>query len=810
MITAPYNFVPLNEKVVTPYWGPAISHDKPFMEGKSGVLSVEMTAKSPIFVRNGEIGVKDKDGKDVPSPEFNQFGGNYFIPGSSIKGMLRNFIEIITFGKMEDKVNDVKYSVRDFTKGAKDAKIYNPSEISKESNCGWLRYDGRNYYLQPCSRPGRISHKALDKISGNEKMSFYYQQIKNISNDKQKSASAKYTAFPFKKEGHTFKYQNIEEPEDGIGREKYILDDLGQGKKGTIVFTGQPGIRKEEENQGKQYEFIFFDYNNPEICLQRDEEGKPHEIIRNLFHAYYDHDKGQQKEDWKWRKKQLLNGESIPIFYRLKDQSKSPSSSNLLDMGLALLFKTTYKYSVKQSILNFQEKSDPVSPDFADCLFGYIKKTGVNKFDSLKGRVMISHAFAQEGAKPFGEIKKEVLGGPKASYYPNYIRQNIKDSNGAINGHYLTFKDKNGVISGWKKYPVRLSDPITNPAPMVKGKTNEEVTTKFIPLESGTTFTFQIAYHNLRKEELGALISAITFHGNEDFFHSIGMAKPLGYGKISFSIKNEDQAELDSLLKEFECFMNYELAEKNTSWIDSLQVKELFAMSKPSEKGDANLTYQKMDMENRRNDFNEAKKNKLALMDYSKIVGPVSISGKASSQEIESKKQFHAGQESYFLSLGLKGKDDPTLPIKLATKKKLTEAVQFQKEALILQLKEKVAHLKEEISRQKTQKIKDIEQERIEGKRSSPINLDSVKLNSRGFETLEKSMKTFQIKFKDGPLNDEADIKILTGKLKEIYTLLPDKEKTKWKDSSWEENQYYKKISRWLSEELTKRVLQGS
>ena len=259
MITAPYNFVPLNEKVVTPYWGPSISHDKPFMDAKSGVLEIEMTAHSPIFVRNGEIQKKDKDGNEIPSTKFNQFRNNYFIPGSSIKGMIRSFIESTTFCRMDDKVNDVKYSVRDFTKGAKDAKIYDPSEISKESNCGWLRQDGEEYFLKPCSRPGRISHKELDKISGPIKMSQYYQQYNNVKSDNQKSASAKYKAFPFEKEGYTFKHKNIEEPEDGIGREKFTIDETGQGKKGTIVFTGQPGVRKEAENQGKQYEFIFFD-----------------------------------------------------------------------------------------------------------------------------------------------------------------------------------------------------------------------------------------------------------------------------------------------------------------------------------------------------------------------------------------------------------------------------------------------------------------------------------------------------------------------------------------------------------------------
>lgn len=801
-ITAPYNFVPLNEKVVTPYWGPSISHDKPFLDSQSGLLEIEMTAHSPIFVRDGEISKNDKDGKVIPSPKFNQFGGSYFIPGTSIKGMLRNFIETMTFGRMDDKVNDVKYSVRDFTKGAKDAKIYDPSEISKQSHCGWLRFEGGKYFLTPCSRPGRISHKELDKISGHLKISEYYQQGANLKNDKDKSAFYKDYKFQFEKKNILFSHSKSE---PGIGREIYELNSNGT-LKGTIVLTGQPGPRVENKNQGKQYEFIFFDYQKPEIPLANGEDEKPHEVIRNFFHSYYDHDNGQQGEDWKWRKKQLLKGVKIPVFYRLKDHKKEVSTNNLLDMGLTLVYKTVYNYSVKESILNYQKSQPHQTPDFADCLFGYIKKINTTNFESLKGRIMISHAFANSGAKVLAP-RVDVLGGPKASYYPNYIHQELKDGNGTISGNYFTFKDKTGRIRGWKKYPVRNSGVISNPAPVIKGKVNEDVATKFTPLDEGAKFTFQIAYHNLRKEELGALLSALTFHGNLGFYHSIGMAKPLGFGKVSFSIKNDDLVEREALLKEFESYMDYELSNLNTNWLDSPQVKELFAMSKPSEKGDNSLSYQKMDMENRINDFNQAKKDKKALLDYSVITGPVNIQSKANIQEMEKAKTFHSNQAAYFYSLRNHANNDPMVPFKLLSESQIKTTVESKKEELIQKLKDFQLRLKEERAKQAALKIQELDQARLEGKLNNPINLGSVKLNSRAFEALEKGMKVFQVKFKDGPLTDETDIKILSGKLKEIFTVIPDKEKTKWKDSNWEGNHYFKKIVKWLGEELTKKTL---
>ena len=55
MITAPYNFVPLNEKIFYPPWASEDIlkniHDVPFKDGESGVIEVEITAKSPIFIK---------------------------------------------------------------------------------------------------------------------------------------------------------------------------------------------------------------------------------------------------------------------------------------------------------------------------------------------------------------------------------------------------------------------------------------------------------------------------------------------------------------------------------------------------------------------------------------------------------------------------------------------------------------------------------------------------------------------------------------------------------------------------------------
>ena len=55
-INAPYNFVPLSDKIFYPKWSMNVSHDVPFSDGECGEIELEVTAKSPIFIKNNPSG----------------------------------------------------------------------------------------------------------------------------------------------------------------------------------------------------------------------------------------------------------------------------------------------------------------------------------------------------------------------------------------------------------------------------------------------------------------------------------------------------------------------------------------------------------------------------------------------------------------------------------------------------------------------------------------------------------------------------------------------------------------------------------
>lgn len=123
--------------------------------------------------------------------------------------------------------------------------------------------------------------------------------------------------------------------------------------------------------------------------------------------------------------------------------------------------------------------------------------------------------------------------------------------------------------------------------------------------------------HNLRPSELGAIVWALSFGGRENCFHSLGMAKPYGYGVVKVSIigsqmtgNDGSSTDIGSAMDAFIKLMEAEVGE-GKGWASSTQIKSLLAMADPSKAEPATLRYPVLDRS--RNDFAEIKKAKKVL-----------------------------------------------------------------------------------------------------------------------------------------------------------------------------------------------------
>ena len=582
MIKAPYNFVPLENKAFYPSWANHISQDIPFEDGVSGSIEYTIEAKTPIFVRNGYTD------REHPDSTFSKtHDGKFFIPSTSIKGEIRNVLEILSFGKMT-QVQDARFGIRDLN-SQKNPVAYVEGNFyldkMKHVQCGWLykrlSQDGNEeYIINDCGVPGRIKPEEIDNHYGTALAMFGQNLTLNRQctnkNDEEELRSAYY------------KYKNIlkisldnqdinncfcgtfSTVQDNYDR---LIASFGaNGKKGCIVVTGQPSKRDPIKKKGKYYEFVFFE--------SEDEEPIDTNVINDFLTIHknnYDYEK-----IWK---RYLNEGRRVPVFFSRKNGNNGPIDS----IGLAYMFRIPTANFIKGAIpIELQSNR---RKDLAECIFGTAKES----LKQLKGRVNISHAFACDTPNKCG-IVTTVLGSPKPSYGPLY----------ASSG---TWNDANAQIKGRKRYPVR-----TTILPPNKGTDSQ--TCEFIPLDQGTSFKGRITFHNLKECELGALIAALTFNGHPECCHSIGEAKPLGYGKVKISIdklsvisikdifaKTDDptQQETHYYFNKFKDVMTENIG---TGWENSNSIRELCAMARGiDEEVNNNFSYMRMSTNRNENEF---------------------------------------------------------------------------------------------------------------------------------------------------------------------------------------------------------------
>ena len=596
MIKAPYNFVPLEKTAFYPEWANRISQDIPFEDGVSGSIDYTMTAETPIFVRNGQT----KDAKDntFSHTTSHTIDGRYFIPGTSIKGEIRSVLEILSFGKMT-QVQDARFGIRDLS--GYDKKRY--AQSIADEHCGWLYKDERgNYYIKDCGIPGRIAtsllNNSLRTFMSNPQLDWNFFKEKTRSKKEEKdinktereeitrSALLKYVNYGLSlddllnmaflnSERLNFTFSGIENPNKSqYDKRKFFRIDNTSEKRGTIILTGQP-------NTTKKYDFIFFSQQGTSPIAV------PDDIIQDFKSIHknnYDF-----KNLWSLR---LENGKEIPVFFTL-------NSERINAIGLTGMFRIPSATFIKGAIpVSLQSTS---RMDMAECIFGTTNKV----LGGLKGRVVFSHAFVTDVPRKQLPEVCTTLSSPKSSYAPLYTKQG-------------TWNSFDVEIKGRKRYPVR-----NRVCGNETGNSNTQ--TKFNPLPEKTEFVGKIFFHNLRESELGALISALTFNGNPDCSHSIGEAKPLGYGKVKTYIVNiNDEKVLDRnnhyikdcqekvqyYLNVFEDLMNRNFK----GWPDCPSVNQLIAMAKGIPGNlESTLTYMQMSTNARDNEFVKNEKKSLDL-----------------------------------------------------------------------------------------------------------------------------------------------------------------------------------------------------
>jgi CRISPR-associated protein (TIGR03986 family) len=554
MLTAPYNFVPLNGTVVLRTGDEQVSMELPFPHALCGSFDLVIEAVTPLMV----------GGATRPSPEgsddatvkrsFTLFD-RPALPGTTLKGALRAVIEIAAFGKIGHRMDDRRFAVRDLLNPYLYTARFNDM-FRPLSRAGWLRLDPASgeWRLSPCdySLVRQVDLEALHATAQGGRAGRL-----NLGKDKM-SAADKYRSWGAVPLTVRFTPDQWRARDDWAkGRIVSRADNVGRGETdGTIVFTGQPGSR--QFRGAKAAEFIFHSHHGDPLPV-------PPAVREDFEHVHRDLNTRMPLPEWKSHRDQLLAGQPVPVFWL----AEPAHEDRIAAMGLAMMFRLAYDRTTRQAAATASADHLSETPDFAETMFGYVRDTRADGTpQALAGRVQVEsarleHAVADQPAR------EEILLSPKPGFYPAYIAQrhvDLKrraDAKGpprVLDGSYLadgkprpfkaytTYMDPKAVLRGWKRYPVsNLPRPRPQPAKDQPPVLSREVYTRFTPLGVGTRFRATVHVHNLRREELGALAWAVCFGDPaRDYCHSLGMGRALGLGCVRISI-DPDSIDLDDV-----------------------------------------------------------------------------------------------------------------------------------------------------------------------------------------------------------------------------------------------------------------------
>lgn len=591
---APYAFVPLSAWVYQPEWKDCVTQDLPFSDGLSGSFDIEITAHTPILCGVETNSRANHDGQDFDCSTIEFFrlpNGDFAIPGSTLRGMLRNVLEIVAFGRMHF-VDDARFGVRDLVATADEyyARRLAPAQ-RQETGTGWsvrpamragfLWFDknekpGDQWKILPCEW-ARVPFAELSKLrkkadwngwirQGRDKPDYLGEDVDKRYRKWGENQSTEINLFVQDARFHDHRGGSIK-----VLYRRAVVPRAGetaQATRGEIVFTGQPqyaNAPNSESKSAKTQEFFFFGFDwtrRHETSLTVSQD------VVDAFIQIHDPKDGRRKNaNWDYWERKLKNSGfqiKIPVFY-LEDKEQVET------FGLAMMFKMAHKLKVKEVLAHTRHVGhsmhvDDKVVDLATVIFGRARADDHDLF-GWKGRVSFGSAKASPKPSASGETSEltpldlplTLLMAPKPQFYPAYIRQPreaddlglLRADRELVEGKpkrsYASYtpianadypEQREPQLAGWKTYPAKddykqavLPPRIRN----IKG-----IARKLKPLRAHTAFTTAVRFHNLRPAELGALFWALRLGGDRKLRHKVGMARPFGFGEVSIEIARFD------------------------------------------------------------------------------------------------------------------------------------------------------------------------------------------------------------------------------------------------------------------------------
>ncbi|HRQ68285.1 MAG TPA: TIGR03986 family CRISPR-associated RAMP protein [Candidatus Syntrophosphaera sp.] len=535
---APYNFVPLPEKVVAVDLAQMPGHD--VYTGYTGYIDCALETRSPLYTRcalepeffarwaDNIRKMMSDDRKMMSDDEARRKYAQFFhlddaerpvIPGSSLRGMVRVLVEIAGYGKMQ-WVTERRLFFRTVDSSV-IGKHYR-SRMTGKVETGFLRKRGREYYIKKCDS-ARIRRGLLGGVE-----ELYAGEPPNRT-PRWKGQPAQYCPVWVKLSNNRrfvehIQYQSASDCSEG----RLVITGDVPGKKKEFVFL-MPQVDAEEIPVSDEIIRRFHDED--QITLWQERAFPKDAPLPSRSNGYLPEDR-------------FLQREGVPIFFLRENGA-------LTFLGRAQMFRLPYTQSPLDLVP--PDLRQPNDIDLAEAIFGWVPEA--EREHGRAGRVYFTEAACEAGQKDIWlsdvAITPRVLASPKPTTFQHYLVQDKDKGHDPNNkqqlAHYAT-PDNETTIRGhklyWHRREVKLDDVRERNG--VDWSTDTQHTA-IRPVKAGVTFRFRIYFENLRDFELGALLWVLTLPGepDKDYCHSLGMGKPLGMGavKITPTLYLSDRAE---------------------------------------------------------------------------------------------------------------------------------------------------------------------------------------------------------------------------------------------------------------------------
>ena len=543
----PYNFVSLKDK------NDVVDRGERKLGTNTGKLVCKLKNKTPLFI----MGESEQDSKGHTKERFYREKGIPIIPASSLKGAIRNVIDVLTNSVIRN-VEDEKLEQR--IGAGKFESVFGIIESLPEN--------GKNGVIVEAER---IKVKTKEKIEiGHKKFNF---------EDNGKEFSKKYNN------------------KDGLIERVKLKDSIYNLKETEIKI--KPGVTIVEKliNNSKEYKnYLTGNENGVQGVLWFSSPiyGKIHEklLIPKKNGRKFEFSK-EEYEDFKYiikqRAERIKNGKDInsSTFYYDKNLEKGdPLLFEIKDGKMAehLAFseipRLRYKFSPLDLVPEEFHPSDSLKKlSFSERLFGTTGDTTKKDEEKKDELVVLSGRVFFEDAKNYkpemidngNPVTLKAFGEPHptlTTFYLDNIEKNYNENKGVnIRGRKFYWHHKEKIGKPFSEYRKSVEMPKDK-----NGQNKFAYNSSLELMDINNEFEFNVNFENLTDEELGVLIYAIELE--DGLLHKIGKGKAFGFGSCKIEIK-EFLLENKNKYKDFLIEL-FEKESKKEDYINKAKEKRYF------------------------------------------------------------------------------------------------------------------------------------------------------------------------------------------------------------------------------------------